>query len=87
MISRVPYISHRLILLGDVVISLLATMLSIFATESLLRIFLPSRSILTVYLLSIIASLAGFLCFRTHKSIIRHSIMQSLWRILAAVAV
>lgn len=87
MISRVPYISHRLILLGDVVISLLATMLSIFATESLLRFFLPSRRILIVYLLSIFASLAGFLCFHTHKSIIRHSNMQSLWRILAAVAV
>ncbi|MDE5735840.1 MAG: hypothetical protein K2H65_02020, partial [Bacteroidales bacterium] len=87
MISRVPYISHRLILLGDVVISLLSTMLSIFATESLLRIFLPSRSILLIYLLSIPASLVGFLCFHTHKSIIRHSNLQSLWRILAAVAV
>ncbi|MDE7091180.1 MAG: polysaccharide biosynthesis protein [Bacteroidales bacterium] len=87
MISRIPYISHRLILLGDVVISLLSTMLSIFATESLLRIFLPSRSILLIYLLSIPASLVGFLCFHTHKSIIRHSNLQSLWRILAAVAV
>ncbi len=86
MISRVPYISHRLILLGDVVISLLATMLSIFTAESMLRIFLPSRRILLIYLLSIPASLIGFLCFRTHKSIIRHSNMQSLWRILAAVA-
>ncbi len=86
MISRIPYINHRLILLGDVVISLLATMLSIFSTESLLRIFLPSRSILTIYLLSIAASLIGFLCFRTNKSIIRHSNLQSLWRILAACA-
>lgn len=86
MISRVPYISHRLILLGDVILSLLGTMLSIFATESLLRIFLPSRRILLIYLLAMVVSLAGFLCFRTHKSIIRHSNMQSLWRILAACA-
>lgn len=87
MISKMPYINHHLILLGDMVISLLATMLSVFSASTLLHATLFSRHILLLYAVSLAASSVGFLCFHTHKSIIRHSNLQSLWRLLAACAV
>lgn len=86
-ISGIPYINHRLILLGDVIISLFATILSLFFISSLLHILIPARNLLLVYSLSVVVSFVGFCALRTHHNIIRHANLQSMWRILAACAI
>ncbi len=86
-VSEIPYISHRLILVGDMMISLLATVLSVFFIGSLLHLIFPARNILLIYGLSIVVSFIGFYTLQTHHTIIRHSNLQSMWRILAACAI
>ena len=86
-ISEIPYISHRLILVGDMMISLLATVLSVFFIGSLLHVLIPARNILLIYGLSVVVSFIGFYTLHTHHNIIRHANLQSMWRILAACAI
>lgn len=83
-ISRVPYVNHWLVLLGDLAISMFATMLSVTTLEGLLSSSFSPYRIFLILSSSFVASLMSFLLLKTHKNIIRHSTLQSLWRIILA---
>lgn len=79
------YLSYWAVLAMDLVLSAL----SAYASFMIMRYFaaqvISGHTILKVVGVSLIISLVCFYAFRTHRNIIRHSSLKSLWQIAAAV--
>ncbi len=79
------YVSSRLILALDLLVSVGSSLISLFLSGIFFRNF--ADAYLTLWWLggSLFFSLFFFAAFQTHKSVIRHSTLRELWKIGGAV--
>lgn len=82
-----PYINRWFVLAFDLVVSTIGTCASYALCRRLFHQTFQSTSFVEIALFSLFSSAIGFLLFKTYKNIIRHSSMQSIWRIAAALMV
>lgn len=71
----------------DMFLSLGATILSFFMVRYFSESYIPAKVIFRIAILSFGTAFISFFAFRTHRNIIRHSSLKSLWQIGAAVIV
>lgn len=76
------YVSPKLILAIDLVISVIVSLFALLLTSALFESFLYETGLILNWVItSFVASLIFFLLLHTHKNIIRHSTLRELWKL------
>lgn len=76
------YVSPKLILAIDLVISVTVSLFALLLTSALFESFLYETGLILNWVIaSFVASLIFFLLLHTHKNIIRHSTLRELWKL------
>jgi len=85
-VLRGQYMSTRLVLLLDTLLSTLATFISFIGVSAMLNAYLMPRSVIIVATaISFVVSAAFMYLFKTHLAIIRHMMLRELARFFAAI--
>lgn len=79
-LSKVRYFNRWVIFMGDLCLSLLATLLIVFSIETYLNISLSAEYPLV--LASLVASVVSILAFRSYANVIRYTTLREVWRLL-----
>ena len=82
-----PYINRWFVFAFDLIISTIGTCAAYALCCKLFHQAFHSASFAQIALFSLFSSAIGFLLFKTYKNIIRHSSLQSVWRIAAALLI
>ena len=82
-----PYVNRWFVFAFDIIISTIGTGASYALCCNLFHQQFLSSSFVQIALFSLFSSSIGCLLFKTYKNIVRHSSLQSIWRIAVALTV
>ncbi len=75
------YLSYKIVLLIDIIVSVVCTLISYYAVCNLTNIPTVPLTMLWLSLISCVAGMFAFYMFKTYRHVIRHSTLSDLWRI------
>ena len=78
-LSKVRYFNRWVIFMGDLCLSVLATLLIIFSIETYLRISLSAEY--SLVLGSLVASAVAIYVCKSYANVIRYATLREVWRI------
>lgn len=82
------YVSSGIIAMIDIIISTIASVLTIVVVEVILsNISISTHTAIQLVISAIIATLIGVLAMRTHRIIIRHSTISDIWKLAIATLI
>ena len=82
------YVSSGIIAMIDIIISTIASILTIVVVEVILsNISISTHTAIQLVISAIIATLIGVLAMRTHRIIIRHSTISDIWKLAIATLI